>query len=84
MSNWNASCFAETHCFGFKFPMVNLVIIVMTYANALAFEFGPYPDSETCESMVEKHIKELEKSYSILKAHGDCRVLYPELSNLDN
>ena len=64
--------------------MYNLVLIVQLFNGATAFEYGPYPDADVCQSYAKKHIAEIEKKLDVLAVFSDCRVLYPEISNLED
>ena len=62
--------------------MYNLVLIVQLFNGATAFEYGPYPDADVCETYAEKHIADIRKKMDVLAVFSDCRALYPELSTL--
>ena len=60
--------------------MTTLIIIAQTYVGAMAYEFGPYPDVDSCEKSAIHHKQEIEAGGQVLKVISDCRVLYPELN----
>lgn len=63
--------------------MYNLILIVQLFTGVTAFEFGPYPDADVCQRFAIEHIAEIEKKMDVLAVHTDCRLLYPELAELD-
>ncbi len=60
--------------------MTTLILIAQTYIGAMAYEYGPYPDMDSCEKSALQHIQEIEAAGKVLKVISDCRVLYPELN----
>ena len=62
--------------------MLTLILIVQTYSSALAYEYGPYPDQESCEVYAAKHMERIKQEHSVLKIAFDCAVITPELQNL--
>jgi len=64
--------------------MISLILIVQTFTNAMAHEYGPYPDVATCEKFAVKHIREIESSGGVLKITTHCTHLHPEIQELAN
>lgn len=62
--------------------MTTLILIAQTFFGATAYEYGPFPDLDSCEKSAVKHIERIEADGKILKVISDCRVLYPELTEL--
>lgn len=62
--------------------MLTLILIVQTYSSALAFEYGPYPDQDSCKTFAARHMKRIEQEHDILKVTFDCVVITPELQDL--
>ena len=64
--------------------MYTLILIAQTFTGALAYEYGPYPDQPTCERFAEKYIKKINDRGDVLRVAPDCRLLHPELHELEN
>ena len=47
--------------------MTTLILIAQTFFGATAYEYGPYPDVDTCEKSALKHIERIEAEGKVLK-----------------
>lgn len=63
--------------------MTTLILIAQTFFGATAYEYGPYPDVDTCEKSALKHIERIEAEGKVLKVISDCRLLHPDLTVSD-
>ena len=62
--------------------MTTLILIVQTYSGALAYEYGPYPDTTTRETSAIRRISEIRGTVDVLKIVSECRLLHPELDSI--
>ncbi len=63
--------------------MTTLILIAQTFFGATSYEYGPYPDVDSCEKSALKHIERIESEGNVLKVISDCRLLHPELNVSD-